>query len=118
MSLINEYRTIESTIKELGQRLEQLGSSEELKKELAFEKELRSLMATYDKGLKHIIGIFEPAPAGNKEKGSHNVRKQRQAKTYTNPNTGEQVITKGGNQKTLKQWKQTYGSEMVESWLS
>jgi len=33
-------------------------------------------------------------------------------------NTGEVVETKGGNHKTLKEWKSKYGSDKVESWLA
>ncbi|TDV40909.1 hypothetical protein EDF87_118105 [Pseudomonas helmanticensis] len=44
-------------------------------------------------------------------------RKPRELKTYKNPHTGEVVETKGGNHKTLKEWKTKHGSDMVESWL-
>ena len=33
-------------------------------------------------------------------------------------NTGEVVETKGGNHKTLKEWKAEHGSAIVESWLT
>jgi hypothetical protein len=39
-------------------------------------------------------------------------------KVYKNPHTGEVVETKGGNQKTLKEWKAEHGSDTVESWLT
>jgi hypothetical protein len=39
-------------------------------------------------------------------------------KVYKNPHTGEVVETKGGNHKTLKEWKAEYGSDTVESWLA
>jgi hypothetical protein len=39
-------------------------------------------------------------------------------KVYKNPESGEVVETKGGNHKTLKEWKAKYGSEKVESWLT
>jgi hypothetical protein len=44
--------------------------------------------------------------------------KPRQVKIYKNPHTGEVVETKGGNHKTLKEWKAEHGSATVESWLS
>jgi len=34
------------------------------------------------------------------------------------PHTGEVVKTKGGNHKTLKDWKAEHGSATVESWLT
>jgi hypothetical protein len=39
-------------------------------------------------------------------------------KVYKNPHTGEVVETKGGNHKTLKEWKAEHGSATVESWLN
>jgi len=34
------------------------------------------------------------------------------------PHAGDVVETKGGNHKTLKEWKAKYGSDTVESWLN
>ncbi len=45
-------------------------------------------------------------------------RKPRQVKVYKKPHTGEVVETKGGNQKTLKEWKAKHGADTVESWLT
>lgn len=45
-------------------------------------------------------------------------RKPRQVKVYKNPHTGELVETKGGNHRTLKEWKAQYGAATVESWLA
>jgi hypothetical protein len=44
--------------------------------------------------------------------------KPRQVKIFKNPHTGEVVETKGGNHKTLKEWKAEHGSATVESWLT
>ncbi|MFC2990624.1 hypothetical protein [Halomonas tibetensis] len=38
-------------------------------------------------------------------------RAKRKLKIYKNPNTGEVVETRGGNQKTLKAWKNEYVAE-------
>ena len=56
-------------------------------------------------------------PAPNAESKS-STRKPRQVKVYKNPESGEVVETKGGNHKTLKEWKAKYGSDTVESWLT
>ncbi|KAA8552439.1 hypothetical protein FX983_04853 [Pseudomonas frederiksbergensis] len=45
-------------------------------------------------------------------------RKPQPVKIYKNPHTGEVVETKGGNHKTLKEWKAEHGSATVESGLS
>jgi hypothetical protein len=51
-------------------------------------------------------------------KGSLSSPKPRQVNIYKNPHTGEVVETKGGNHKTLKEWKAEHGSATVKSWLT
>ncbi|CDI92830.1 transcriptional regulator MvaT [Pseudomonas aeruginosa PA38182] len=108
MSLINEYRATEEAIKELQERLKSLEQDDKLKKELEFEEKLRTLMGTYQKSLRDVISLLDPdakigkstrtakAPAG---------KRARKVKQYKNPHTGEVIETKGGNHKTLKEWK-------------
>ncbi len=43
-------------------------------------------------------------------------RPKRALKTYRNPHTGEVVQTRGGNHRTLNQWREQYGKEAVQSW--
>jgi hypothetical protein len=78
------------------------------------------LLAEYGYSLPNVINLLDPqvrrrAPAAESKSGS---RKPRQVKVYKNPHTGEVVETKGGNHKTLKEWKAEYGSATVESWLT
>lgn len=116
MSLINEYRATEEAIKELQQRLQSLSSDEKLQKEMEFEKKLRELMGEYNKSLKSIIQILDPAsyrPTGTQVKA----KRERAIKIYKNPHTGEVIETKGGNHKGLKAWKAAHGAEVVEGWL-
>jgi hypothetical protein len=37
---------------------------------------------------------------------------------YKKPHSGEAVEKKGGNHKTLKEWKAQHGSDVVKSWLA
>jgi hypothetical protein len=81
---------------------------------------LRVLPAEYGYRLPNVISLLNPhagrrAPAVESKAGS---RKPRQVKVYKNPETGEVVETKGGNHKTLKEWKAEHGSATVESWLT
>ncbi|UVE18690.1 DNA binding protein [Pseudomonas sp. LS44] len=121
MSLISEYRATEEAIKELQERLKNLSQDDKLKKELEFEGKLRTLMGEYSKSLRDIIAILDPetkagkAPRAAKPAGSKRARKVKQ---YKNPNTGEVIETKGGNHKTLKEWKAKWGSDVVESWVT
>lgn len=121
MSLINEYRATEEAIKELQERLKNLSQDDKLKKELEFEGKLRTLMGEYQKSLRDIIALVDPeakaskATRATKPAGSKRARKVKQ---YKNPNSGEVIETKGGNHKTLKEWKAKWGAETVESWAT
>lgn len=121
MSLINEYRATEEAIKELQERLKSLEQDDKLQKELEFEEKLRALMGSYGKSLRDIIALLDPeaklnkAPRAAKSTGSKRARKVKQ---YKNPHNGEVIETKGGNHKTLKEWKAKWGAETVESWAT
>jgi len=80
---------------------------------------LRELLNQYGFSLKHIINLLDPqsikrAPTPTVAPGK---RKPRELKVYKNPHTGEVIETKGGNHKTLEEWKNKHGSNEVESWL-
>ncbi len=122
MSLINEYRATEEAIKELQARLANLSNDDKLKKELEFEGKLRNLMGEYQKSLRDIIALLDPdaksvkAPRGAvKATGTKRARKVKQ---YKNPHNGEVIETKGGNHKTLKEWKAKWGGDVVEGWAT
>lgn len=121
MSKLAEFRAIEKALQEQLAQLDALKKDTALKKEIEFEKKLLALMETYDKGLRDIIDILEPSRTslGNAKSNEAPRRQPRQyaTKVYTNPETGEVVKTRGGNHKMLKDWKQRYGAETVESWL-
>ncbi|QXH47923.1 DNA binding protein [Pseudomonas xanthosomatis] len=120
MSLINEYRATEEAIKELQARLTNLQQDGKLQKELDFEKKLRELMAENGKSLRDVIALLDPesklskAPRGAAKPVA--TKRARKVKQYKNPHNGEVIETKGGNHKTLKEWKAKWGGDTVESW--
>ena len=123
-SMIADYRATEQAIAELQARLAKMQSDGSLQTELEFEGKLRGLLGEYGKSLKEVIAIMDP---DGKFKGgasakpsvkSEGTRKARSVKQYKNPNNGEVIETKGGNHKTLKEWKATWGSDVVESWAT
>jgi hypothetical protein len=119
MSLINEYRATEDAIKELQERLKNLSQDDKLKKELEFEGKLRALMGEYQKSLRDIISLLDPdakSSRGTRSAKPVAAKRTRKVKQYKNPNTGEVIETKGGNHKTLKEWKAKWGGDVVESW--
>ena len=123
MSLINEYRATEEAIKELQARLQNLQSDDKLQKELEFEGKLRTLMGEYQKSLRDIIALLDPesklkAPRGGAAVKTTGTKRARKVKQYKNPHNGEIIETKGGNHKTLKEWKANWGGDVVESWAT
>ena len=120
MSKLAEFRQLEKHLAEQLQALEALKGDAGLKKEIEFETKLRALLAEFGYSLPNVINLLDPqasrrAPAAVSKAGT---RKPRQVKIYKNPHTGEVVETKGGNHKTLKEWKAEHGSATVESWLA
>jgi len=123
MSRLAEFRKLEQQLALQLAELETLKNDEGLKREIEFETKLRALLADYGFSLRNIVAVLDPqaATATRRTPGfsePKTTRKPRQLKVYKNPHTGEVVETKGGNHKTLKEWKSEYGSDTVESWLS
>lgn len=66
MSKLVEFRAAERALQEQLAQLEALKNDAGLKKEIEFESKLKALMESYDKGLKEIIAILDPAAAGHR----------------------------------------------------
>lgn len=123
MSLLNEYMKKEQLMKQLRDELQQLEQDQRLQSELEFKSKLEQLMQSHDKTASDVIFMLDP---GSEQEGKRSgaatsaqggSRRKRKLKIYRNPHTGEVVKTRGGNQKTLKAWKEEYGRETVEQWL-
>ena len=119
MAKINDYYRKKELIQQLAEELNELENDEALKKDLAFEKEFGDLLMLHEKSARdamEILCLVDPTLENGSEVGLTKSRAKRPLKTYTNPHTGEQVKTKGGNQKTLIAWREQYGAEAVHSW--
>lgn len=114
MSKLSQYKDIQQQIEQMKKNLKSLEADPQLERELELESKLRELMREYGKSEVDIIAILDPNAAQAVKNGN---RKARRAKRYINPHTDEVVETKGGNHKLLKQWKDQYGADTVESWL-
>lgn len=120
MSKLAEFRQLEKHLAEQLAALEAMKGDAGLKKEVEFETKLRALLAEYGYSLSNVINLLDPH-AGHRAPAVESkaiTRKPRQVKIYKNPDTGEVVETKGGNHKTLKEWKAEHGAATVESWLT
>ena len=119
MAKINDYYQKKQLMEKLSEELRQLEQDNALKRELEFEEKVRDLMKQYNKSPKdvlQVLGAIDPSVAGGKSDGGASGRPKRPLKTYKNPNTGEVVKTRGGNHKTLNEWREKHGKETVQSW--
>jgi hypothetical protein len=64
-----------------------------------------------------VIAIFDPQaplPLEGRPQGSRGPRK---VQTYRNPHTNEKLVTAGGNNRVLKEWKKQYPQENIKDWI-
>ncbi|WP_111495797.1 MULTISPECIES: histone-like nucleoid-structuring protein, MvaT/MvaU family [Marinobacter] len=119
MAKINEYYQKKQLMDKLADELSKLEEDNALKRELEFEKKIRGLMKDYNKSAKdvlQVLGAIDPSVSGAKTDAAASSRPKRPLKTYKNPHTGEVVKTRGGNHKTLNEWRDQYGKEAVQGW--
>lgn len=119
-TLISQYMAKEQELKRLREELVALENDERLKKELEFKDKLVQLMDEFNMKTRDVLAFVDPAKGENEGPSTNAGKKRRTRKlrVYKNPNTGEVVETRGGNNKMLKEWKSTHGNETVESWLT
>jgi len=120
MSRIAEYRKLEAELERQRAEVERRQKDPEFQKDVAFEAKLQDLLHSSGMGLVDVISILEPGFAPDKEARASTQkrsRRPREVKVYRNPLTGENVESKGGNNKMLGEWKARFGSDEVESWV-
>lgn len=118
MSILNTYMQKEKQANQLKEELDRLKNDDRFKAELTFKEKLEHLMRDFDKSAADVVKLLNPQPtAATTASTTSTGRAKRKLKVYKNPNNGEVVETRGGNQKTLKAWKEEYGAETVEGWL-
>lgn len=108
-AVITKYYNALADLEKLKADIETMESSPALKAELEFKAALEKLMDEHAKDAKDVAKIIgnDVAPSG---------RSKRTPSTWTNPHTGEKVVTAGGNHLTLKKWREEYGKDEVASW--
>ncbi len=122
MSRLAEYRKLEQQLAAQLAELDAMKNDTGLQAEMEFEGKLRGLLAEYGYSLRDVISVLDPTAAKRGKSAPLAApaeictRKARVLKIYKNPNSGEIVESKGGNNKTLKAWKNEHGAEAVESW--
>lgn len=81
------------------------------------EQQLRAIMEAQSlsaEDLAALLQLLEPdlvIRVGQRGKPARKLRR------YRNPHTGEEVASRGGNDRILKQWRETYGYATVKAWV-
>ncbi|REC93320.1 histone-like nucleoid-structuring protein, MvaT/MvaU family [Kushneria indalinina] len=121
MTKIAQYLEIEKRLKELQSEMEAFHSDEKFQDDLKFKSALEELCNSYNRSHDDAIvalgGHLKSNDTTASDGSTDGRRKKRKLKKYKNPHTDEIVETRGGNQKTLKAWRDEYGADVVESWL-
>ncbi len=114
MSKLVAWRALQQEMAALEQRRQELQNDQEVQTDIEFEQKLSSLIADFGFSTREVLSILNPSLEG--EGRVSKSRKPRESKTFKNPHTGDTIVTKGGNHKQLKAWRQQYGDE-VSSWV-
>lgn len=118
MSQLTNFLQMQQEAERLQEEMKRLQESDALKRELEFKELLEASMKEYDMSAADVLNMLDPQRLEQpKQESQGRERRKRKLKIYKNPHTGETVETRGGNQKTLKAWKEEYGTEEVEGWL-
>lgn len=121
MSRLAEFRAAEKALQEQLAQLESMKNDAGLKREIEFEQKLLDMMKHYDKSLRDIVALLDPAKSSTPRAAAASTapksRRARVVKVYEHPETGELIETKGGNHRGLRAWKDQYGADTVESWV-
>ncbi|MCE9662978.1 DNA binding protein [Halomonas sp. M5N1S17] len=116
-NLLQQYAQQEKQMQQIAEQLEKMKSDPRLQTEIEFKNQLESLMKDFDKSSADVLSLLRPGQQADSGQQAPGQRRKRKLKIYENPHSGEVVETRGGNQKTLKAWKDEFGDETVESWL-
>jgi hypothetical protein len=106
---------MEAEKRRLEEELDKLRNDDRLQKELEFSEKLEALLVEHNKTSKEVIMLLDPSYGSSPAAAT--TKRKRALRIYTNPNTGEKVETYGGNNKTIRAWKEQYGEDKVKGWV-
>lgn len=129
MSDYLRYKAIQREVEQLNKLLQEIENQEDFKKDLEFLQRLDALAAEYSLDRRGValflqeiarpIAEYEVNAAAGSTSSSLNKRQRkrnRPARIYRNPFTGEVIRTRNPQNRELKQWRAKYGPDVVASW--
>ena len=117
MSLLNQYVELEKQLKEIQTKLKTLETNKDMKTELEFKEQIEKVMDKYGKDADDLVALIKPYNSRKNVAATKQIRKPRKLKIYKNPHSGEVVETYGGNNKTIRDWREEYPNEDISNWL-
>lgn len=114
--IFNDFVEKEAQLKNLTREIEKLRNDDRLKTDLAFKEEVEEIIARYGKTAREAAMLIDPEGMMSDISTPSKPRKKRALKVYQNPHTQETLETRGGNNKTLRAWKEEYG-DVVDTWV-
>jgi hypothetical protein len=119
MATLREYMKIKEKMQQMESELATIESNESFQNDLKFFNELETLLEVYEKTKEETAELLNPRQAEHSVNNAFTKkpRKQREPKTYKNPETGETVTTAGGNHTVLKKWRSENPDLDVSDWL-
>ena len=111
-----KYNQIQKQIETLTKAMSAMEDNPEFQREVEFSKKLNALLAEYDKSPGQVAQLLLPDEIENIP--VKKPRRQRTRKEYTNPHTGEKVITAGGNNNVLKKWRTEHPDVNFSDWIT
>lgn len=117
---LRQLRLAQAAAEAANAKLKSLQDAPELQQIQQFEAELRDLLARYSMSLVDVNIIMDskykaPKPAASPA-AEPGTRKAFKGREYKNPHTGQVTTHARGRNKTLEEWRKTYGHAVVESW--
>lgn len=117
MAKIESYHKKRRLMEQLSRELQKLEEDQEVKQEFQFETDLKQLLDQHGLTAADAANILTASHPIN-TKDLQRSGSKRPLKTFTNPHTGEVVQARGGNHKTLRQWRDKHGVDAVASWAT
>lgn len=114
-SLAAKVAILEGQVAKLQFEIDQITNSPQYKAEVEFRDKLIELLGEYSKTVADVILLLEPQMAAVRAR-SKGIGRARKKLTFKNPHTLEVVTALGGNQRTLRQWREKWGKSTVASW--
>lgn len=115
-AVLKRFIEAEARLKQAQRDYEKMQNDPKFMRAMEVKEKLHALQDEYEMSADEMVALIKPEAVDEPAPKASGTRQKRRMKKYTNPHTGEVIETRGGNHKGLKEWKQEYGEEEVDTW--